>query len=428
MDCRYNLLPCRYGQRRDWWHCAIFSGMEWGAQKVSLAGIVMSQTNILVLVPAYSAYNKNVIEGVMACARNQPDTKVYVWDEWPVRNSSLPTKAIADIQRFNIHGILSDIWSERTLRVLQQIDLPVVDYGGTWPIEEVASVHVDNEAVGRLAAQHLLEKGLRHFGFWGKPFPQHSRERCNAFISEIQNAGFECSVFNRDVTAVPCPERIEKPAQKWLMSLPKPVGIMCWFDWQAVVAQYICRIAGLSIPDQIAMVGVDNDDIWRLQCPEPLTSIETNPHAIGHHAMELVLRMIQTGCQVSQPILIPPGGICMRRSTDITLDEDDGLANALRFIRDHADQSINVQDVLRAVPISRRHLEIQCRKTLHRTPREQIQHVHIERAKILLERYDLSIGQVAAMSGFTSAATFTTVFKRLVGCTPKEHRTVVQGA
>ena len=387
----------------------------------------MTKTSILILVPVYSAYDRHVIEGATKFARNHPDQiEVYVWDDWHTHNGPqyrLLAKAVEDMQRFGIDGILANIWTRKALDGLKQLGLPLIDYGGTWPVDEVVSVHVDNRAVGKLAAQHLLEKGFRHFAFWGKDSqPRHACEREEGFVSEIRSAGFECSTFYRQIPIVPCSQRTERPARKWLLSLPKPVGLMCWFDWQGVVAQYVCRVAGLSVPDQVAMIGVDNDDMWQLQCIEPLTSIETNPHTIGHDAMKRLVHMIRTGDKPSEPLLIPPGSVVTKRSTDFTMIKDAVMAQALRFIRESADRPISVQDVLRAVPMSRRHLEIQCRRILRRSPREHIQWIHLERSKMLLKRYDLSISQIAAMSGFTNTASFTRLFNRVVGCSPRDYR------
>ena len=384
----------------------------------------MRKLNIAMIVP-YNTYDINVIEGAMHCARDRGDTEVYVWPHWHPsgRNAAgLPPSAERHLSLFKISGILADAWSKPMLRRLQSLHIPVVDIGGTWPDSEIAGVHVDNIAVGRMAARHLLDKGLRNFGFWGQPVPLHARQRRDAFVAEINKAGYNCSVFERETKPAPWPEKNKRAIRQWLASLPKPAGVMVWFDYVGIAAQYVCRLAGIAIPDEVALIGAGNDPLTQMLCHVPLTSINVNPERVGYKAMEVLIRMIHTGHRPSRHLLLPPGNVIARQSTDILASDNRELVQAMKFIQNNSDKPISVGDVLEAVPISRRRLEIQCQTLVGRTPRQQIQHVQIERAKMLVEHYDLSLGEIAEMSGFRSQVTFTNIFKRIVGCTPAKFR------
>jgi LacI family transcriptional regulator len=384
----------------------------------------MPKMNVVIIVPLYSDCDRRIIEGAIKCARDRDDAEVYVWAHWHPRldeSCGLPPGAERELARFGVRGILADIWNATMLRRLQGIGVPVVDVGGSYPAAEVASVHVDNAAVGRLAAKHLLDRGFKSFGFWGQGRPFHASQRRRAFIGELRKAGFPCAVFNKDVAPVPWSEENEGPARRWLQSLPKPVGLMCWWDWQAIVAQYVCRQAGLAIPDEVAVMGVDNDDVWRLQCPVPLSSIETNPYNSGYKAMEVLYRMIRTGRRPSRHILLPPGNLVARRSTDTLVLDSPELVDAVRFIQDNSDKPISVGDILKAVPISRRNLEIRFKELLGRTPRQEIQHMHVERAKILMADPGLSLADIASLSGFKTHSLFSAIFKRFTKSTPGKY-------
>ncbi len=138
--------------------------------------------------------------------------------------------------------------------------------------------------------------------------------------------------------------------------------------------------------------------------------------------MDVLNRMIRTGGRPSRPVLVPPGNLIARQSTDILAMDNPELVQAMRFIQNHCDRPILVEDVLKKVPMSRRYLEIQCQKLLGRSPREHIQHAHVARAKMLMEQYDLSLADIADMSGFRCQATFSIVFKRLAKMTPGQYR------
>jgi LacI family transcriptional regulator len=385
-------------------------------------------TNIAIVANLSSGYDHKAISGALAWARQQGRTKVFLWTRWHSAEAfagDALSSAKRQVRRCNVRGIVADIWSLPMLRGLQALEVPVVDISGTWPQQEVASVHVDNAAIGCLAARHLLDKGFKSFGFWGARMPLHARERRDSFLAEVNRAGFGCSLYEETLLQYPASQKELRPALQWLKSLPKPAGVLCWYDPQAATAAYVCQDAGMRIPEEVALIGVDNDEMSQLFSPVPLTSVDSNPNKIGEKAMEVVCSMIRTGQRATHHVLLPPGNLVIRSSTDILAIGNPRTAQAMRFILNNADRPTSVNDVLREVPISRRHLENQFQAMFGRTPRQQIHHVHIERAKTLLEDYDLSVAETAELSGFKDQATFSRVFKRLVKCTPGEYRSQI---
>jgi LacI family transcriptional regulator len=376
---------------------------------------------IAVILPLSSAYDRHVYEGVINWMHATRKVEIYSWPNLHF-TPTVYENVKERIPRFGISGILTDLWDIETARLLRKLRLPIVDIGGAWPARDAVSVHVDNHAVGRLAARHLLDKGLRHFAFCGPTIPLHCRQRREAFTSELGKAGFSCAAYEENIASIPSSDAKEQRLRDWLDALPKPVGILCWYDFWAIPVQSVCRRAGIHVPDEVALIGVDNDELVCHELPVPLTSVDVGPMNIGFRAMELLDRIIRTGRSPRRHIVLPPGNVIARQSSDLLAVQNPDVAEALRFIVASADQPILVRDVLKEVPISRRGLEFQFQKLFGRTPRQQIQHVHVERAKMLLDKNDLSLAMIAERSGFKSQSAFTRVFRRFAHCTPGQYR------
>jgi len=387
----------------------------------------MSQFNVVMASSFVSEFDKRCADGVMKWTWERDNYSAFVWSSrldaltFPNANEMLAA-AKRDIRRYNIRGIVAIIRREDTLHQLAELKVPVIDVSGTWPASQVTRVHSDNALVGKMAARHLMDKGLRNFGFWGLRVPLHAHERKEAFVSELKKAGFTCSVFEEGLFSWPLPRKDFRLAAQWLNSMPKPVGVFCWLDAQAAIAENVCREIGATIPDQVAVIGVENDSLSQFSCQVPLTSIDLNAEKIGYKAMDVLDRIIRTGRRPIRPVLVPPGNVIERLSTDVLAVDDLGVAQAMRFILNNADRPISVGSILKEVPISRRHLEISFKKVFGRTPRQQIQHVHVERAKLLMENRDLDFAQIAESSGFKTPSLFYTIFRRFTKGTPGQYR------
>jgi LacI family transcriptional regulator len=381
---------------------------------------------VAVILPLSATYDRLVLHGAIDWMRSMGGVEMFSWPNLHHSGGPVP-QGLRDhlrswIRQFSIRGLVTNIWAPEALDWLSGLGIPVLDVGGTWPESRIAGIHVDNAAVGRLAARHLLDKGLRDFAFCGRNVPLHSCQRRDAFVAEIAAAGFPCQLFEEDISFVPSTLERERPLRRWLNSLPKPVGLLCWFDYWAMCVQHVCRRIGIHIPEEIALVGVDNDELICHQCPVPITSIDVGARNIGYKAMELLDRMIRKGYRPRRHLLLPPGNVISRQSSDILAVDNPDIAEAMRFIQANAARCISVTDVLAAVPISRRGLEVQFRRLFGRSPRQEIQRAHVEVAKNLLEKYDLGMAQVAEASGFNTPPAFSLIFKRMTGVTPGQYR------
>ena len=304
--------------------------------------------------------------------------------------------------------------------------VPVVDLRNAVSGLTFAGLGPDNRAVSKLAVEHLLDRGLRHFGFCGIR-PQVNRfldARCEHFTRLVQPDGHTCSVFQsrRRSPQTVVWEQEQDEIANWLRTLPRPVGVMTCDDDRGQQVVDACLRAGLRVPDDVAVIGVDNDEpICRLSSP-PLTSVDVNAARIGYEAAALLDRMIAGEKRPRQVIELPPRGVVARASTDLLAVDDLHVGAALRFIREHACDPINVEQVLSQIPISRSTLERRFKQLLNRTPKVEILRVQLDRAKQLLSDSDLSLPMVADRSGFGSLSHFCEVFHRKVGRTPPGYR------
>jgi LacI family transcriptional regulator len=208
----------------------------------------------------------------------------------------------------------------------------------------------------------------------------------------------------------------------WLLAQPKPLAVLACNDSRARECAQICEDLSIHVPSEIAILGVDNDDLFcRLSHP-PLSSVMVPWEKIGYRAAELLDRRIE-GKSVPRGLSkIPPSGVVERQSTDVIAVADADLRAALHFIRTNSTRPITVEDVAEAVPLSRRDLEQRFRKLLKRSPLEEIRSAHLSRAKMLLATTDMTVDEVALASGFVSVNWFDKVFKQFLNSTPSAYR------
>lgn len=209
---------------------------------------------------------------------------------------------------------------------------------------------------------------------------------------------------------------------QWLQGLAKPVGIMACYDIKAQQILDVCRELDLAVPEQVAVIGADNDDLLCNLSDPPLTSVIPNSHRAGYEAARLLDRMMSGQEVQNDGVLVRPLGIHTRQSTDTLAIEDADIAAAVRFIRQHATEGIQVGDVLKAVPLSRRVLESRFRKILGRTPHEEIVRQRISRVQQLLSETELSLREIAERSGFEHPEYLSVCFKQATGQSPSQFR------
>lgn len=320
----------------------------------------------------------------------------------------------------------------RHQRLVKALGIPTVLILSDPHDSGLVEVVPDDLAVGRLAAQHLLDKGFRNFAYYGGDIP-FARIRRDGFVSALAAAGHPCAVHLR--TRIPWGKlHLEWQAGTlgpWLSSLPKPTGAMACSDLWARHLAYTCQRLGLRVPEDIALVGVDNiESLCRIISPE-LSSIPLNLRQQGFMAAEALAALMHGKTFPNPTIRVPPLPLVARHSSDMLAVDDRAVGDAARFIQANAPHALTVDQVLDHVMISRRKLELGFKRNFGRTPQEEIWRVHVERAKQVLEQTSLKMERIAQISGFASAAHMSRTFRRQTGVPPRvwrdQHRADTQG-
>lgn len=356
-----------------------------------------------------SLHERRFLQGVLGYAKEQTPIWSVVW------GSGFHPETVKDIQSKD--GIFSFGVNAKEKQTLEATGLPIVNFSSMnlpWP--GVASVTPDNEAIGRMAAEYFLERLHRNFLFVGVETHSYSRERLEGFRKRL--AGLEVYVVE---------ESKEKgdPEGMILSHFRKRHRPLAVFGANDLFARQVCRLAvgeGFSVPEDIAILGVDLEDLVSLSSPVPLSSVDVDSENMGRRAAAVLHGIFEGTLARDHAEIFPPCGVMTDLSTDTLATEDEGLAKALRYIREEAFHKIQVEDVARHAGVGRRSLERKFSKLVGKSIDQSIRQTRLERARILLRDSKLPLNEIAERCGFSSTDYFSKVFKAQTGHTPAAFR------
>lgn len=371
---------------------------------------------VALLIETSNSYARGLLRGVVAFHKEHRAWSLYLSEH---NRGDEPPRWLA---KWNGHGIIARVENEAIAKVLCKLRLPVVDVSAARLIPGIPWLETDDAEIAKRAADHLLERGFRHFAFSGIPSYNWSNWREEAFALHVQAAGGDCFVYRPSKEYLDDDEGQVDDLAAWILSLPKPVGVMACYDLRGVQILNACRRLGVAVPDEVAVVGVDNDDLLCEVSHPPLTSVIPNTHRTGYEAARLLNQMLEGRSPRQEMHLVPPLGVATRQSTDVLAMDDRKVALAVRFVREHACEGIKVTDVLKAVPQSRTLLEQGFKKYLGRTPHQEILRIRLQRVRELLTETDLSLEQIADRTGFSHVEYLSVAFRREMGVPPSQYR------
>jgi LacI family transcriptional regulator len=388
---------------------------------------------VAVVIDPSLPYDRELGKGVAQYAREVGDWRLYIEEE--------EARRLPDFKSWSGQGIIASFDEPHVAKAVGAARLPTVAVGGGGgaydPQSGIPYVDTDNVAIATLAAEHLLERALQHFGFYGLRSSQAtgwSEARAAAFRHRISRAGKEAAVLvpRHDSTRW---ERLQAELAAWLASLPKPVGIMACDDVRARHVLEACRSLGLRVPHDVAVIGVDDDEFVCELSDPPLSSVAQAARKIGHEAARLLDRLMRPertqehGARaVPARSVVPPIGVVARRSTDTLAVEDPAVARVIRTIREQAFGPLAIADLVAASGLSRWQVEERFRRLVGRSIRDDILEVRLAEARRLVTTTDLPLKTVAPRAGFRSIAYMTTVFRRQFGTTPAALRAAARGS
>ena len=367
------------------------------------------------LVETSNAYARALLRGMVGYIREHRPWSIYLAEHG--RGDRPP----AWLKGWDGDGIIARIENEEIARALKKVDVPMVDVSAARLLPELPWFETDDAAIARIVFDHLSERGFRHFAFCGDPRFNWSVWRGGHFVRTVTEAGYDCATYKPQRLAAD-DEQVVSDIGAWLETLPKPIGVMACYDLRGQQILDACRRRGIAVPDEVAVVGVDNDELLCALSDPPLSSVIPNASKTGYDAAALLDRMMRGERFPPDAHFIPPLGVAARQSSDVLAIEDRQIVAAVRYIRAHAVEGIAAKDVLKLAPGSRRQFETKFKKLIGRTPHEEVTRVRINRVKELLCGTDLTLEAIAERTGFKHAEYLSVAFKRETGISPGRFR------
>jgi LacI family transcriptional regulator len=317
--------------------------------------------------------------------------------------------------------------NSRFFPYVKQLGLPTVGIG--YALQDHYPVLIgDHAKTGELGAQHFLERNFNQFAF---VFFDHSlleKERCAGFEKALKKTG-EPHSLQKWKNPIRTKKRSYGEVRDWLVrqlrDADKPLAIMAQNDDSAILVLYACIDAGISVPEEVAVLGADNNPLICDFAPIPLSSVDSDLHHLGYTAGSVLDRIINGKKAPGKPVLCPPKEVVLRRSTDIPAVQNPAIAKAIRYIWDHYDEPINVEMIIALTGMSRSVVYHEFDQAIGRSIAKEITRCRIEKAKRLLRTTDLSINEIAPACGFAGVVSFCRAFNREEGLTASAYRTSV---
>ncbi|ACQ79061.1 transcriptional regulator, AraC family [Beutenbergia cavernae DSM 12333] len=376
--------------------------------------------HVALLVETSNAYARGLLAGVRKYVAGDAGWSLYLAEH------SRHETDFSWLEGWEGDGVLARIENVETARFIRRLDLPTVDLSAGRLAAELPGAETDDRAIARLAVEHFTERGLRHFAFCGDERFAWSIKRSTWYSHYVRELGHRPQTFAMKSSGMRAVDR-ERLAE-WLRGLPKPVGVLACYDIAGQEVLEGCKIANLAVPDAVAVLGVDNDELVGTLTSPALSSIEPDTTRTGYLAAEM-LDLMMGGRELDPGLrLIEPLRVVARQSSDIFSVSDPLVAEALRYIRDRSDQNLAVEEVLRHVGLSRRSLDHRFAQTLGRTVHGEIVRVRMGHVAELLSSTDWTLPQIAERLEFSHSEYMGVAFKKYTGKSPGRYRRDLAGA
>lgn len=374
---------------------------------------------VAVLIETSREYGRGLLRGVAKF--NQENSGWSIYFKQQDLGAALPKW----LKNWNGDGILARVSNKQMARTLLKTGIPFIDLRGGAKDLGIPAFGIDSQSICQLAFEHLSACGLENFAFVGEPAGQHvyDDERQKTFASIVEATGAKCHLFSGKQRESSW-HLSQSELTKWLIRLPKPIGIMCCHDDRGQQVLDACQRAELNVPDDVAIIGVDDDEFLCQLASPSLTSINVDAARIGYAAAALLEQMMNGEPRSDQPVWFKAIGVSARQSTDILFCDDPEISLAIRLIRSHACQQLSVDEIEQKVSISRSLLNRRFKKIVGRTPKQEIIRLQMETAKRLLIMPDATVACVSQQCGFNESWYFISVFRKHYGITPGEYRRI----
>lgn len=381
-----------------------------------------SLPRILLSIEDSRAYGRGLLRGISRYARLHGPWLFRTRQEFYHSGSRISARP-SDLKQAQIDGVITRELPAPEMSQILELGVPVIVASHMTQEPHLPSIMTDCTEIGVLSAQHFLDRGFSHFGYCGLEEMFWSSRRAASFSGVLAGAGFEVHPYEQPRS------RSDRHwgrelfiMARWLEQLPKPVAVMACTDDRARDLVEACELAGLNVPEDVAILGVDNDDLVCDLAGVPISSVALNLQKAGFEAAELLATLMAGKPAGPQEVTVEPTHVEVRRSTDILAMEDRRVARAVEFIHRHVQEPLLVSEVARAVALPERDLFDRFQRTLGRSVHEEITRVRMERICWLLENTTLSMLEIALSMGLPDDKHLSRYFRRRKGATPAAWR------
>jgi LacI family transcriptional regulator len=371
---------------------------------------------VALLIETSNAYARGLIGGVRQYLLTRGGWSIYLGEH------SRQETDLSWLDGWRGDGVIARIENQRVADKIRELGLPAVDLSAARLLAELPCVETDDQKIAAMAVDHLVSRGLRHLAFCGDEQFAWSIKRREWFRLRIAEIGIVGSEFGLEPTRTVAEERAA--LGRWLRDLPKPIGIFASYDIAGQEVLEACKVEGIAVPDEVAVLGVDNDELICSLTSPPMSSIQSDPASTGFMAASILDEMMDGTSVPGELRLVEPLRVVTRQSTDILSVDDPIVGKALRFIRDRADQATPVGAVERHVGLARRALDVRFQRQIGRSVHGEIMRVRMERLAEMLTRTNATLPQLAERLEFAHAEYMGVAFKRYMGRSPGDYRRV----
>lgn len=373
---------------------------------------------VTLLVENSNSYSRSLLQGIASYLNENGSWSIYLSENGTVSRSS------EWLAEWKGDGIIARIDNPSVADTVENLNIPAIALCAADRLSQVSSVEINQAAVAKMAFDHLHQCGFESYAFCGEPGNDCSDVRATEFMQCVEQAGLK---FHRYDHQESHDSDVSLKQQRhglayWLASLPKPIGLLAVNDAKAKQVLTVCRENQIRVPEEVAVLGVDNDEVLCDLCTPSLSSVILPGKRVGYEAARNLDRLMRGETLESECVLVDPLGIAARQSTDVLAIEDKEIAIAVRFIRDHHCEGINVQDVVDAVSLSRRSLESRFQARVGRTLHQEITRRRIDRVCQLLNETSLTLAEIAARTGYQNEEYMSVAFRRAMKVPPGRYR------
>ncbi|MCK4999671.1 MAG: DNA-binding transcriptional regulator [Anaerohalosphaera sp.] len=377
---------------------------------------------IILLIETSRCFGRSVIRGISRYSRDHGPWEFYRVPGMHRCDAGEKAPSLKKLKEWGANGII--MREPHNIEQLKELKLPAIicPYLRK-PMPNVITIDGDHEAEGRMAAMYYIDRAFKNVAYVGLDDFAWSHGLARSFRKTADEAGVKAHVYHQPKKKS---QRSwineERILSEWLLGLEKPVGVFACTDERGRDCLQAASNAGLAVPDEVAVLGLDNDDMVCEITTPAMSSIIRSTETAGYRAAAMLDEQIRSGKRATGKVIIDPVRVVSRQSTDIFAIEDDEVAKAVSFIRTMALGNINVDDTVEVTTLSRRMLELRFKRSLGRSIAAEIRRVKLSEARKMLIETDFSVAKIAEKSGFTTVAYFSNFFSSAQGISPLEYR------